>query len=59
VTGPAEVITAVPTPFTESGDLDLAAARELFDFVARTTGRMLVAAPPGSSPPSPTPSGSA
>jgi dihydrodipicolinate synthase/N-acetylneuraminate lyase len=32
VTGPAEVITAVPTPFTESGDLDLVAARELFGF---------------------------
>jgi dihydrodipicolinate synthase/N-acetylneuraminate lyase len=39
MSGPAEVITAVPTPFTESGGLDLVAARELFGFVARMTGR--------------------
>jgi 4-hydroxy-tetrahydrodipicolinate synthase len=50
VTGPAEVITAVPTPFTESGDLDLVAARELFGFVARTTGRMFVAGTTGEFP---------
>jgi len=50
VSGPAEVITAVPTPFTESGDLDLVAARELFGFVARTTGRMFVAGTTGEFP---------
>src|SRR5579875_1208475 len=45
-----EMITAAVTPFTESGDMDLAAARRLFRLIARTTGAVLVAGTTGEFP---------
>ena len=48
--GTPDVITAVPTPFTESGGLDIAAARRLFGFIAETTGQMFVAGTTGEFP---------
>ena len=47
---PDDVITAVPTPFTEAGGLDIAAARRLFGFIAETTGQMFVAGTTGEFP---------
>lgn len=45
-----DVITAVPTPFTASGELDLPAARRLYRLVAGTTGSMFVAGTTGEFP---------
>ncbi|MBO0804620.1 MAG: dihydrodipicolinate synthase family protein [Nocardiopsaceae bacterium] len=44
------VITATATPFTESGDLDLTAARRLFRLIAKTTGAAFVAGTTGEFP---------
>jgi dihydrodipicolinate synthase/N-acetylneuraminate lyase len=45
-----DVITAVPTPFTASGELDLTAAVRLFRLVTATTGSMFVAGTTGEFP---------
>ncbi|HYZ56404.1 MAG TPA: dihydrodipicolinate synthase family protein [Streptosporangiaceae bacterium] len=45
-----DVITAVPTPFTASGELDLTAAARLFRLVTATTGNMFVAGTTGEFP---------
>jgi 4-hydroxy-tetrahydrodipicolinate synthase len=45
-----DVITAVPTPFTESGELDLPAARRLYGLQAATTGNVFVAGTTGEFP---------
>jgi 4-hydroxy-tetrahydrodipicolinate synthase len=45
-----DVITAVTTPFTASGELDLTAARRLFSLIAATTGNMFVAGTTGEFP---------
>jgi dihydrodipicolinate synthase/N-acetylneuraminate lyase len=45
-----DVITAVTTPFTASGELDLAAARRLYRLVTATTGSLLVAGTTGEFP---------
>jgi 4-hydroxy-tetrahydrodipicolinate synthase len=45
-----DVITAVPTPFTASGELDLPAAVRLFRLVMATTGGMFVAGTTGEFP---------
>lgn len=45
-----DVITAVPTPFTASGELDLTAAGRLFRLVRATTGNMFVAGTTGEFP---------
>jgi dihydrodipicolinate synthase/N-acetylneuraminate lyase len=45
-----DVITAVTTPFTESGELDLPAARRLYGLQAATTGNMFVAGTTGEFP---------
>ncbi len=45
-----DVITAVTTPFTASGDLDLPAARRLFALVTATTRSMFVAGTTGEFP---------
>ena len=45
-----DVITAVTTPFTESGELDLPAARRLYGLVAATTGNLFVAGTTGEFP---------
>ncbi|WP_055553609.1 dihydrodipicolinate synthase family protein [Streptomyces sp. NBRC 110028] len=44
------VVTALTTPFTPSGDLDLDAARDQYGFAARTTGQLLVAGTTGEFP---------
>jgi dihydrodipicolinate synthase/N-acetylneuraminate lyase len=44
------VITAVTTPFTPDGDIDLPAARRLYRFAAETTGQLLVAGTTGEFP---------
>jgi 4-hydroxy-tetrahydrodipicolinate synthase len=48
--GRCAVVTAVTTPFLANGDLDLPAARELYGFAARTTGRLLVGGTTGEFP---------
>lgn len=48
--GKVETITAAVTPFTESGDLDLAAAHRLFRLIAGTTGAVLVGGTTGEFP---------
>jgi 4-hydroxy-tetrahydrodipicolinate synthase len=45
-----DVITAVTTPFTESGELDLPAARRLYGLVAATTGNIFVGGTTGEFP---------
>ncbi len=45
-----DIITAVPTPFTASGELDLPAARRLYQLVAGTTGSLFVAGTTGEFP---------
>jgi 4-hydroxy-tetrahydrodipicolinate synthase len=45
-----DVMTAVPTPFTASGELDLTAAARLFRMVTATTGGMFVAGTTGEFP---------
>jgi 4-hydroxy-tetrahydrodipicolinate synthase len=45
-----DVITAVTTPFTDSGELDLPAARRLFALLTATTGGMFVAGTTGEFP---------
>jgi dihydrodipicolinate synthase/N-acetylneuraminate lyase len=50
MTGQRAVITAVTTPFTPDGDLDLTAARRLYRFAADTTGQLLVAGTTGEFP---------
>ncbi|MGW3568634.1 dihydrodipicolinate synthase family protein [Streptomyces sp. NPDC000941] len=44
------VVTALTTPFTADGDLDLPAARAQYAFAARTTGQLLVAGTTGEFP---------
>lgn len=44
------VVTALTTPFTADGDLDLPAARAQCAFAARTTGQLLVAGTTGEFP---------
>lgn len=44
------VITPLTTPFTPSGELDSAAARELFRFTADTTGQLMIAGTTGEFP---------
>ncbi len=44
------VITAAPTPFTASGELDLPAARRLYGLIAGTTGTIFVAGTTGEFP---------
>jgi 4-hydroxy-tetrahydrodipicolinate synthase len=48
--GAPELIAAVPTPFTDSGELDITAARALFRFAAGTVGQLLVAGTTGEFP---------
>ncbi|MDA3627474.1 dihydrodipicolinate synthase family protein [Saccharopolyspora sp. WRP15-2] len=50
MSGQRTVITAVTTPFHPSGDLDLAATRELYGFVRSTTGQLLVGGTTGEFP---------
>lgn len=45
-----DVITAVPTPFTASGELDLPAARRLYHLVASSTDGLFVAGTTGEFP---------
>jgi 4-hydroxy-tetrahydrodipicolinate synthase len=45
-----DVITAVTTPFTSSGKLDVPAARKLFALLAATTGSLFVAGTTGEFP---------
>ncbi|HLH58039.1 MAG TPA: dihydrodipicolinate synthase family protein [Streptosporangiaceae bacterium] len=45
-----DVVTAVPTPFTASGELDRPAARRLYQLITGTTGSMLVAGTTGEFP---------
>jgi 4-hydroxy-tetrahydrodipicolinate synthase len=45
-----DVITAVTTPFTESGEVDLPAARRLYGLVAATTGNIFVGGTTGEFP---------
>jgi dihydrodipicolinate synthase/N-acetylneuraminate lyase len=47
---PLVVFTAVPTPFTDAGDVDHDAARRLFARVAATTGNLFVAGTTGEFP---------
>jgi 4-hydroxy-tetrahydrodipicolinate synthase len=44
------VITPLTTPFTPSGELDPAAARQLFRFTADTTGQLMIAGTTGEFP---------
>ncbi|WP_425827905.1 dihydrodipicolinate synthase family protein [Streptomyces fractus] len=44
------VITPLTTPFTPTGAVDLAAARELFHFTAATTGQLMIAGTTGEFP---------
>lgn len=50
MSGQRTVITAVTTPFHPNGDLDLAATRQLYGFVQRTTGQLLVGGTTGEFP---------
>ncbi|MFI0366627.1 dihydrodipicolinate synthase family protein [Actinomadura sp. 1N219] len=45
-----EVITAVPTPFTAAGPVDLAAARAIYGFAAAATGLLFVCGTTGEFP---------
>ncbi|TDC24780.1 dihydrodipicolinate synthase family protein [Streptomyces sp. 8K308] len=48
--GQRTLVTALTTPFTPGGELDLASARELYAFAAGTTGQLLVAGTTGEFP---------
>jgi 4-hydroxy-tetrahydrodipicolinate synthase len=48
--GQLDLIMAAVTPFTDSGDLDLPAARRLYELAAATTGSVLVAGTTGEFP---------
>ncbi|MFI0733352.1 dihydrodipicolinate synthase family protein [Streptomyces sp. NPDC021225] len=50
MTAQRTVVTALTTPFTADGDLDLPAARAQYAFAARTTGQLLVAGTTGEFP---------
>lgn len=50
MTAQRTVVTALTTPFTADGDLDLPAARDQYAFAARTTGQLLVAGTTGEFP---------
>jgi 4-hydroxy-tetrahydrodipicolinate synthase len=44
------VVSAVPTPFTQDGEVDTATARQLFKFIAESTDGMLIAGSTGEFP---------
>ncbi|CAM03873.1 4-hydroxy-tetrahydrodipicolinate synthase [Saccharopolyspora erythraea NRRL 2338] len=50
MSGQRTVITAVTTPFQPDGDLDLAAARQLYRFAGQHTGQLLVGGTTGEFP---------